>query len=410
MRLGGTHALVTGGGSGIGAAIARTLARDGAALTLVGRRREPLEALAAETGAAIATADVADAHQVAAAFAAARAAHGPVTILVNNAGVAPSAPFHRTTADDWRRTMAVNADALFHCCQAALPDLRAAEAGRIVTIASTAGLKGYAYTAAYVASKHAAIGLTRALAVELAATPVTVNAVCPGFTDTAIVADAVANIALRRCRARRTRAFQSAGPPDRPAGSRRRRIVAVPARQPLDHRTGHRRRRGRSDVSVAIREKHDGELADRSSVRLWLRLLSCATVIEKRVKRRLTEQFDATLPRFDVMAQLDRADDGMTMGALSSALLVSNGNVTGVVQVLARDGLVALTPSPTDGRVSIARLTDEGRRQFAAMAAAHHDWIEAMLAALSPAEQDALYALLGKLKQSIAAEPTEDRA
>ncbi len=163
-------------------------------------------------------------------------------------------------------------------------------------------------------------------------------------------------------------------------------------------------------MSVAIREKHDGELADRSSVRLWLRLLSCATVIEKRVKRRLTEQFDATLPRFDVMAQLDRADDGMTMGALSSALLVSNGNVTGVVQVLARDGLVALTPSPTDGRVSIARLTDEGRRQFAAMAAAHHDWIEAMLAALSPAEQDALYALLGKLKQSIAAEPTEDRA
>jgi DNA-binding MarR family transcriptional regulator len=164
-------------------------------------------------------------------------------------------------------------------------------------------------------------------------------------------------------------------------------------------------------VSVAIREKHDGELADRSSVRLWLRLLSCATVIEKRVKRRLTEQFDATLPRFDVMAQLERAGaDGMTMGALSSALLVSNGNVTGVVQVLARDGLVALTPSPTDGRVSIARLTDEGRRQFAAMAAAHHDWIEAMLATLSPAEQDALYALLGKLKQSIAAEPTEDRA
>ncbi|WP_448502830.1 SDR family NAD(P)-dependent oxidoreductase [Sphingomonas sp.] len=197
MRLGGTHALVTGGGSGIGAAIARALGREGAALTLVGRRREPLEALAAEIGAAIATADIADTDQIATAFAAARAAHGPVTILVNNAGVAPSAPFHRTTADDWRRTMAVNADALFHCCQAALPDLKAAAAGRIVTIASTAGLKGYAYTAAYVASKHAAIGLTRALAVELAATPVTVNAVCPGFTDTAIVADAVANIALR---------------------------------------------------------------------------------------------------------------------------------------------------------------------------------------------------------------------
>lgn len=197
MRLANTHALVTGGGSGIGAAIARTLAAEGAALTLVGRRREPLETLAAETGAAIATADVADADQVAHAFATSRATNGPVTILVNNAGVAPSAPFHRTSLNDWRQAMAVNADALFHCCQAALADLKAADAGRIVTIASTAGLKGYAYTAAYVASKHAAIGLTRALAVELAATPVTVNAVCPGFTDTAIVADAVANITAR---------------------------------------------------------------------------------------------------------------------------------------------------------------------------------------------------------------------
>lgn len=197
MRLANTHALVTGGGSGIGAAIAHTLAVEGAALTLVGRRREPLETLAAETGAAIATADVADADQVAHAFATARAANGPVTILVNNAGVAPSAPFHRTSLNDWRQAMAVNADALFHCCQAALADLKAARAGRIITIASTAGLKGYAYTAAYVASKHAAIGLTRALAVEFAATPVTVNAVCPGFTDTAIVADAVANITAR---------------------------------------------------------------------------------------------------------------------------------------------------------------------------------------------------------------------
>lgn len=197
MRLANTHALVTGGGSGIGAAIAHTLAVEGAALTLVGRRREPLETLAAETGAAIATADVADPDQVAHAFATARAANGPVTILVNNAGVAPSAPFHRTSLNDWRQAMAVNADALFHCCQAALADLKAARAGRIITIASTAGLKGYAYTAAYVASKHAAIGLTRALAVEFAATPVTVNAVCPGFTDTAIVADAVANITAR---------------------------------------------------------------------------------------------------------------------------------------------------------------------------------------------------------------------
>lgn len=197
-RLAGNHALVTGGGSGIGAAIARALAAEGAALTLVGRRRDALEAVAATLpGAALAVADVTVRAEVDAAVAAARAAHGPVSILVNNAGAAPSAPFSKTSLDQWRAAMDINLDAMFHCCQAALPDLRDAAAGRIVTVASTAGLKGYAYTAAYVASKHGAIGLTRALAVELAATRVTVNAVCPGFTDTAIVADAVATIRTR---------------------------------------------------------------------------------------------------------------------------------------------------------------------------------------------------------------------
>ena len=197
-RLAGTHALVTGGGSGIGAAIARTLADEGAAVTLVGRRREPLEMVAATLpGAAIAVADVSLRQDVDAALADARAAQGPISILINNAGVAPSAPFARTTLDQWRAAMNVNLDALFHCCQSALPDLRAAQAGRIVSIASTAGLKGYAYTAAYAASKHGAIGLTRALALELAATNVTVNAVCPGFTDTAILVDAVETIRTR---------------------------------------------------------------------------------------------------------------------------------------------------------------------------------------------------------------------
>lgn len=195
MRLEGLHAVVTGGGSGIGAAIARALAAEGAALTLVGRRREPLNATAATLpGACVAQADVTDRASVDEAFAMARAAHGPIGILVNNAGIAPSAPFAKITAEGWRETMAVNLDALFHCCQAALPDLLAAPSGRIVTVASTAGVKGYGYTAPYVASKHGAIGLMRALATEFAATSLTANAVCPGFTDTDIVGDAVANI------------------------------------------------------------------------------------------------------------------------------------------------------------------------------------------------------------------------
>lgn len=194
-RLKDIHAIVTGGGSGIGAAIARALAAEGSRLTLIGRRRGPLEETAASLPTAyVATADVTDRDAVDAALSAARAAHGPIGILVNNAGIAPSAPFSRVTVEAWRETMAVNLDALFHCTQSALPDLLAAPAGRIVTVASTAGVKGYGYTAPYVASKHGAIGLTRALASEYATTALTVNAVCPGFTDTAIVESAVARL------------------------------------------------------------------------------------------------------------------------------------------------------------------------------------------------------------------------
>ena len=195
MRLEGHHALITGGGTGIGAAIARALGAEGAKLTLVGRRRDRLEEVGAEPfDALVAPADVTDREQVEAAFAIAREAQGPITILVNNAGAAESAPFARVSEENWRRTMAVNLDALLHCCQAALPDLLAADAGRIVTIASTAGLKGYAYVAPYVAAKHGAVGLTRALAAELASTRVTANAVCPGFTATEMVAEAIDKI------------------------------------------------------------------------------------------------------------------------------------------------------------------------------------------------------------------------
>jgi NAD(P)-dependent dehydrogenase (short-subunit alcohol dehydrogenase family) len=195
VRLQGHHAVVTGGGTGIGAAIARALGAEGAKLTLVGRRREKLEEVGSEPfDALVSPADVTDRDQVEQCFATAREAQGPITILVNNAGGAESAPFAKISDEAWRRTMAVNLDALLHCCQAALPDLLAASAGRIVTVASTAGLKGYAYSASYVAAKHGAVGLTRALAAELATTNVTVNAVCPGFTDTEMVAAAAAKI------------------------------------------------------------------------------------------------------------------------------------------------------------------------------------------------------------------------
>lgn len=160
----------------------------------------------------------------------------------------------------------------------------------------------------------------------------------------------------------------------------------------------------------SLREKHDGALADRSNVRLWLRLLSCTMVIEKRLKRRFAEQHGFTLPRFDVMAALDRHPDGMTMSDLSRSLLVSNGNVTMIVQALQKEGFVQLAPSASDRRASIVSLTAAGRRQFAALADQHHQWIDAMLSGLDRRQRDTLFDLLGVLKTSIADDNGETRA
>lgn len=198
--LAGQHAVVTGGGRGIGAAIAEELGRLGASLTLIGRSAASLEAarsrLEAETSRTVnvAVADVADEAAVREAFVVAGSTFGRPTILVNNAGAARSAPFVDTDLGLWQAMLEVNLTGAYLCTQQALPDMVSAGYGRIVNVASTAGLIGYAYVTAYCAAKHGLVGLTRALALETARSGVTVNAVCPGFTDTDLTAEAVALI------------------------------------------------------------------------------------------------------------------------------------------------------------------------------------------------------------------------
>lgn len=190
----GRHALITGGGTGIGAAAAEYLNAEGAMLSLLGRRIEPIKAVAESFGGTPIQCDVTDPDRVRAAFDGARAANGPIDLLIVNAGIAESAPFHKMTRESWDRIIGTNLTAAFECSHAAIGDLLKSDNGRLVFVASVASLRGVPYAAHYAASKHGLLGLMRSLAAEYAKTNLTVNAVCPGYVDTPMTDQSVARV------------------------------------------------------------------------------------------------------------------------------------------------------------------------------------------------------------------------
>ena len=195
QAIAGRHALVTGGGSGVGKAIALALAEAGVTVSICGRREAALAEVAMESDRIFGiAADVTNEAAMAGLHEKAEAAHGPFDIVVANAGMAASAPAHKTSLADWQRTLDVNLTGAFLTVKPALAGMLARKRGRIVFIASTAGLKGYTYVAPYVAAKHGVVGLMRALAAETAKSGITVNAVCPGFVETDMLEESVRRI------------------------------------------------------------------------------------------------------------------------------------------------------------------------------------------------------------------------
>lgn len=192
--LAGSHALITGGGTGIGAAAAKQLGAAGAKLSLLGRRIEPLQAVADAIGANAIGCDVTEPHQIRGAFEEARNQNGPIDLLIVNAGIAESAPFHKMTRESWDRIVSTNLTAAFDCAREGVGDLLESSNGRLVFVASVAGLRGVPYAAHYSASKHGLLGLMRSLAAEYARTSLTVNAVCPGYVDSPMTDLSVARV------------------------------------------------------------------------------------------------------------------------------------------------------------------------------------------------------------------------
>ena len=389
----GKHALVTGGGTGVGRAIALALAEAGVSVTICGRRKAKLEAVAGENARIFPiAADVTDEAAMTGLYAEAEELRGPFDIVVANAGGAESSPAHKTSLADWQRALDLNLTGSFLTVKPALAGMAKRKAGRIVFVASTAGLKGYAYVAPYVAAKHGVVGLMRALATETVRSGVTVNAVCPGFVETDMLEESVQRIVrttgrtVEQARDKPCQ-HQSAGPLHPAEGGRGGGAVAVQRGGGLGHRPGA--------VAVGRRDVVSGPVsASKEKLRLWIRLLRASRMIEGELRERLSKEFDTTLPRFDVMAALYRTPDGMLMSDLSRFLLVSNGNVTGIVDRLVSEGLVQRGQRNGDRRTSIVQLTRTGKDTFRTMAAAHERWVGELLAGVTKSDARQLTSML----------------
>ena len=388
----GKHALVTGGGTGVGRAIALALAEAGVSVTICGRRKAKLEAVAGENARIFPiAADVTDEAAMTGLYAEAEELRGPFDIVVANAGGAESSPAHKTSLADWQRTLDLNLTGSFLTVKPALAGMAKRKAGRIVFVASTAGLKGYAYVAPYVAAKHGVVGLMRALATETVRSGVTVNARVPGLRrDRHAGGVGPAHRPHHRPHRRAGAGKPRHAPIRRAASSSRRRsrppCCGCAARRRVDHRPGA--------VAVGRRDVVSGPLsASKEKLRLWIRLLRASRIIEGELRERLSKEFDTTLPRFDVMAALYRTPDGMLMSELSRLLLVSNGNITGIVDRLVSEGLVQRGQRNGDRRTSIVQLTGPART-LSHLAAAHERWVGELLAGVTKSDARQLTSML----------------